>query len=73
MLADGLVVLVGGEVGLGDTGTDPVDSADVAWGAIGRLPRPRLKLGRGWLFLATPLVLPGLLVAVWRKGLSSFW
>ena len=40
-LADGLVPVVSGEVGLGDTDTDPAAGAWVAWRGSGRLPRPR--------------------------------
>ncbi len=75
-LGDGPVVVAvvaGGEAGLGATGITPVAGVDVAGNGGGRLPRPRLMLGRGWPFLAAPGVLPGLLVAVWRKGLSGFW
>ncbi len=71
-LGDGPVVvavLVGDEVGVGAT---PVDGDDMAGTGRGRLPKPGLMLGRGWPFLAVPGVLPGLLVAVWRKGLSGF-
>jgi hypothetical protein len=45
-LADGLVVALDGEVGVGDTATDPADGADVAGADVGTF-RPRLKLGSG--------------------------
>jgi hypothetical protein len=74
-LGDGPVVVavvVCGDAGLGATGTTPVAGVDVAGKGGGRLPKPGMMLGRGWPFLTGPRVLPGLLVAVWRKGLSGF-